>query len=139
MKTYDRDRRITQRQKMLLVALSICGLLAGCHNPATVWSTEVRSPDGLWIAIAQRDQFSGPGNAAVYTTVYLKRTAGRTDPMEILLFNENEGPTDLKMNWLTPSHLEVTYKQPVIIDFQAVKCGGVEISLRDLSDGTRRT
>ena len=53
--------------------------------------------------------------------------------MEVLLLDENQGPTDLKMNWLTSSHLEVTYKQPVVVDFQAIKCGGVDISLRDLS------
>ena len=39
------------------------------------------------------------------------------------------------MNWLTPSHLEVTYKQPAEIDFQAIKCGGVEISVQDVSNG----
>jgi hypothetical protein len=37
---------------------------------------------------------------------------------------------------LTPKHLELTYKGRRMLDFQAVKCHGVDISVRDLSDGT---
>jgi len=125
--------------RKMLAAISICALLAGCHNSATIWSTEARSFDGLWIAVARRDQYGGPGNAGLQTTVLLKRTAGDTRPIEVLLLDESQGPTDLKINWLTPSHLEVTYKQPVSIDFQAIKCAGIDISVRDLSEGTKST
>jgi hypothetical protein len=37
------------------------------------------------------------------------------------------------MNWLTPSHLEVTYDGHADLDFQVVKYGRVAISVRDLS------
>jgi len=38
------------------------------------------------------------------------------------------------MQWLTPTHLEITYKAKAqAIDFQAVKFAGVDISVRDVS------
>jgi hypothetical protein len=37
------------------------------------------------------------------------------------------------MNWLTPTHLELTYKGRRTLDFEAVKCHGVDISVRELS------
>ncbi|MBZ5646209.1 MAG: hypothetical protein LAN37_03175 [Acidobacteriia bacterium] len=46
---------------------------------------------------------------------------------------------DLKMNWPTSSRLEVTYKQPAVIDFQAIKCGGVDISVQDVSSAMPET
>jgi len=137
MTTHGRDRRSTLRRRLLLTSFSIFIVLSGCHNPDTIWSTEVRSPDGQWLALAHRDQFGGPGNAGLFTSISLKRTTGDTRPMQVLLFDENQGPTDLKMNWLTSTHLEVTYTQSATIDFQAIKCGGIDISLRDLSDGPR--
>jgi hypothetical protein len=39
----------------------------------------------------------------------------------------------VEMNWLTPTHLELTFKGNQSIVFQAVKWGGIEISIRDLS------
>lgn len=121
---------------MLMVTLSVCTLLSGCSNVATIWSTEVRSPDGRWLAKALTEQHSGPGNALLQTTVFLKDTKGPKEPIEVLLFTQDAKSIDLKMNWLTPSHLEVIYKQPAVIDFQAIKCAGVEISVRDVSGGT---
>jgi hypothetical protein len=89
--------------------------------------------------MARTDQYSGPGNAGLYTTVFLKHTKGPKDPIEVLLFTQDAKSIDLKMNWLTPSHLEVTYRQPARLDFQAVKCAGVDISVRDLSGETTNT
>jgi hypothetical protein len=138
-------RPITQRARVsrnairnviLFLTISVCAALLACKNAVTIWSTEVQSPDGRWLATARTDQYSGPGNAALLTTVQLKRTQGPKDPIEVLLFMQDAKSIDLKMNWPTPSHLEVTYKQPAVIDFQAIKCGGVDISVRDLSNGT---
>jgi hypothetical protein len=130
-----RGSRSALRKTMLLVAVSVCALLSGCSNVATIWSTEVRSPDGRWLAIAHTDQYSGPGNAALLTTVFLKHTKGPKSPIEVLLFMQDTKSIDLKMNWPTASHLEVSYKQPAVIDFQAIKCGGVDISVQDVSSG----
>lgn len=134
-----RDSRYALCKVMLVLTVSVCALLSGCNNVATIWSIEVRSPDGQWRAIARTDQYSGPGNAGIYTTVTLKRTKGPKSPIDILAFTQNAKSIDLNINWLTPSHLEVTYKQPAVIDFQAIKCGGVDISVRDLANGMPMT
>jgi hypothetical protein len=134
-----RDSCSALRKGMLVLAVSVYALLFGCSNAVTIWSTESRSPDEQWFAIARTDQYSGPGNAALLTTVYLKSTKGRKDPIEVLLFMQNARSIDLKMNWPTPSHLEVTYKQPAVIDFQAIKCAGIDISVQDVSSGTTKT
>jgi hypothetical protein len=124
---------------MLVLTVAVCSLLYGCSNVATTWSTEVRSPDGRWLAKALTAQQSGPGNALLQTTVFLKHTTGPKEPIEVLLFTQDAKSIDLRMKWLTPSHLEVTYKQPAVIDFQAIKCGGVDISVQDVSSGAVRS
>jgi hypothetical protein len=131
-----RDSRSAIPKSILLLTIAVCALLTSCKNGTTIWSTEVQSPDGRWLAMALTEQYSGPGTAALETTVLLKHTKGPKEPIEVLLFAQDTKSIDLKMNWLTPSHLEVTYKQPAAIDFQAIKCGGVDISVRDLSNGT---
>lgn len=40
------------------------------------------------------------------------------------------------MNWLTTTHLELTYKAARTIDSQTIKWLGVDISVRDFSAGT---
>ena len=131
-----RSSRSAIARGMLLLTVAVCTMLTGCKNGTTIWSTEVQSPDGRWRTIAHTDQYSGPGNAGLLTTVYMKRIKGPKEPIEVLLFEQNAKSIDLKMNWLTPTHLEVTYRQPAVIDFQAIKCGGVDISVRDVSNGT---
>ncbi len=44
------------------------------------------------------------------------------------------GTINLKMNWLTPSHLEVTYDGKAEVVFQVVKLADAEVSLRNTSD-----
>jgi hypothetical protein len=129
---------MNSRHTSTLTIIGICVLLSACrNNPTTIWSAEVLSPDGPWIAGARTDQYSGPGNAGLYTTVELRRTSGQKSPMEILLLDQQEtGEVALKMNWLTPSHLEVEYTKHPRLDFQAVKCAGIDISVRDLSSET---
>lgn len=53
----------------------------------------------------------------------------------LMLSSQETTSIEPKVNWLTPSHLEITYRQPASIDFQAIKCAGIEISVRDLSTG----
>jgi hypothetical protein len=130
-----RDRRSALYQAILIFTVSVCVLLSGCSNVATIWSGESRSPDGRWLALAHTYQYSGPGNAGLETVVFLKHTKGPKEPIQVLLLTQNARSIDLKMNWLAPSHLEVTYKQPAVIDFQAIRCGGVDISARDVSGG----
>lgn len=121
-----------------LITIAVCVLLSGC-GPKTIWSAEARSPDGHWVATARTDQYSGPGNAGLYTRVELRRTSGQKSPMEILLLDYQAAypsEANVKIIWLTPSHLEMTYNTHADIDFQAIKCAGIDISVRELPSGS---
>jgi len=68
--------------------------------------------------------------------VTLRQVKGKQDKIEVLQLSQDATQVDLKLNWLSPTHLEITYRQPASVDFQAIKCGGIDISVRDLSSGT---
>jgi hypothetical protein len=88
--------------------------------------------------MARTDQYSGPGNAALAVVVSLKRTSGVSDPIEILSLDEwKNTPANIGLTlvWLTSTHLEISYREPVGIQFQAVKCGGIDISLQSIGNG----
>jgi hypothetical protein len=131
--------------------LGVCALWSGCRptlDDLTVWKAEVRSPDGLWIASARTIQNGGFGSARIDTIVYLQRANASQPPTEVLGF-DCEGPVprpytldnkanaggtiDLKMGWVAPSHLEVTYDGQASLDLQVAKYQDIDISLRDLS------
>ncbi len=113
--------------------LAIFVIACGCRGGETIWGTEARSPDGQWLAVARTDQYSGPGNAALITAVSLKRMKGPKSPIDVLEVFQNSRSMDLKLNWLTSKHLEVSYREPVAIEFQAIKAAGIDISLNDVS------
>ena len=129
------------------VVIGVCLLASGCQDAPTIWMTEVRSPDGLWIASARTIQNGGFGSAHIDTIVYLKQSTVSNRPTEVLRFsclgpaprpyvldNANAGGTiDLTMKWVTPSHLDVTYDRHPNLYFQVAKYGGIDISTRDLS------
>jgi hypothetical protein len=121
------------RKAALALTVMLIVLVVSCRDADTIWSAEARSPDGQWLAVAQTDQYGGPGTAGVITTVYLKRTKGPKTPIDILTLSQSVPSIGLKMNWLESSRLEITYTQQATVQFQAVKCGGVDISVRDLS------
>ena len=125
---------------VLFITGGACLLAAGC-DPAheTISSAESRSPNGYWVASDSTVRYSGPGNAAVISSVYLQRADKSKPPVEILEFF-HDGPGSqtgigLSMKWADPSHLAVAYNGHASIDFQAVKAAGVNISLQDLSGG----
>jgi hypothetical protein len=118
-----------------------CMLMFGCRDEGTtIWSKEMRSPDGRWLATAATRQWSGPGNAYVATTVYLKQKDSQQPPVEVLGFSNDSaypsGVTNVTMDWVTPKHLNVTYGSHATLDFQAVKCSGIDISVSNFSTGT---
>jgi hypothetical protein len=134
------------RPEKLLVFL--CVLLIGC--PATIWRSELKSPDGAWLAVAHTEQDGGFGSAVIYTLVDLESTNGtvnRGKPFNIVVFdcpgpahhayvleNANAGGTiDLHMQWLSPSHLEVSYDGQAKVTLQVAQFAGISISLRDTS------
>jgi hypothetical protein len=133
------------------VVLGICILIGGCKRDVpTIWREELQSPNGKWLAIAHTEQDGGFGSAYIGTSVDLESTDGTTNrgkPVNVLSFDcpgpaphayvldsANAGGTiDLRMKWLDPSHLEVTYDGKATVDFQVVQVSGVSIALRDLS------
>ena len=122
---------------MFAVILCAFFVLFGCKTAPT-WSTESRSPDGKMVVKAEaftNGGFAAPGPSTTF--VYLKQTTGSQKPVLILSFSE--GPPEamqVKMDWVTPAHLEMTYKGQHTIDFQAVRYAGVEISVRNVALGT---
>jgi hypothetical protein len=131
---------------MSLTFLGLCILGGGCQDVATTWSAEARSPDGHWLATARTQQWGGPGTAYDATTVYLKQVKASQAPTRVLVFSHQYATMILKMEWVTPTHLDVTYgasARPgdhVSLDFQVAKISGIDISVRDLSSeaGTTR-
>ncbi|MBU6509706.1 MAG: hypothetical protein KGQ73_05935 [Gammaproteobacteria bacterium] len=123
-----------------LLFLVLCIFSAsGCQQPVTTWSAEVRSPDGLWLAVAQSRQWSGPGTAYDATIVSLKPLKGRQSPMEILDFSHQYATMNLEMNWITATHLNIVYgpsSRPgdqVSVTFQVARYAGIEISIEPLA------
>lgn len=121
-----------------LITIAVCVLLYGC-GPTKTWSAEARSPDGYWLAVARSEQWSGPGNAYDATTVYLKSLMVPQPPTLVLGFSHEYATMNLKMEWATPTHLHVTYGESakpgdhVSLDFQVVRCAGIDISAQHLS------
>ena len=135
-------RRSTQRWKAVVGTLT-CIAITFCSTPATIWSAQFESPDGVWIGTAHTKEWAGPGTAAVETYVFLKQ-ARSSQPPQLIAQLDNEsmwpkGITNIEMTWLTPSHLEVGYRGHATISFQAVKIADLEISIRDLSQESIRS
>ncbi len=61
--------------------------------------------------------------------VRLKRTRGSNAEITILSFSNEAQVADLKMDWISRTHLNVTYPSYAALDFQAVKCAGIDISV----------
>jgi hypothetical protein len=125
-----------------LLIFGACLLASGCRGSETIWSAEARSPDGTMLASARTVAQSGFGTGYIGTIVYLSWAKGSQPKMEILgLSDQSEAPgaANVEMKWLTPTHLELTYKGRHTLDFEAVKCNGVDISVRDLSGETGST
>jgi hypothetical protein len=150
---YDRTTKATTYSasstiSFLIIAV-ICVLAPGCNNGETkvddgetTWSTEARSPDGLWLATAASRSEGGGPTAYDFTIVTLKFLKRSDPPTEILGFTQQSPAMNLRMEWVTPKHLHVTYgprdaSDHVSLDFQVVKMSGVEISVRDLSVETK--
>ena len=123
-----------------LIFIGVCAFATGCNGSDTIWSGEARSPDGRWLAAAETVETSGFGTGDITTIVTLKWVKGSDKPENILVF-AHDGSSATKtirlcMYWVTPSHLEVTYDGHPRVDFQVVKDGDVEISLREISTKT---
>jgi len=119
---------------LLLVGASV--LAPGC-GAAMIWSAESRSPDGMWLASGRTIENAGPGTNDVNTAVYLKRANG-LGPSEMIL-SLAEGPvvppsiTGVRMEWLTPKHLELTYAGGRVLAYRASQSFGIDITVQEFS------
>jgi hypothetical protein len=77
--------------------------------------------------------------------VYLKQVKGSQKPTELLLFSHQYATMNLKMEWATPTHLNVTYgasARPgdhVSLDFQVARVSGIDISVQELPTTASKT
>jgi hypothetical protein len=112
---------------LLLLALSL--FVSGCDNSRTIWSNQVKSPDGRWTATAHSVEHRGPGNNDLETMVYLKPKARKV--VEILGFFHDptllSNTINLEMRWATPERLEVTYTNHPKLYLQKSRVDDVEI------------
>jgi hypothetical protein len=113
-----------------------------CRNTERTWSAEAKSPDGRYVVTAETLRPGGWGTGApAQTTVDLNYTSGHQDSAEIFTFvggpDEPDG-MNVGIKWLSPTQLELTYKGSPTIEFQAVKCRGVDISVREVDSRAAR-
>ena len=125
-----------------LLSLGFCLLTISCRNTERTWSAKAKSPDGRYVVTAETLRPSGWGTGAPPVTVVdLNYTSGHQSSSEILTSTSNSDEPDA-MNvgiiWLSPGLLELTYKDHPSIEFQAVKCRGVDISIRAADDRASR-
>jgi hypothetical protein len=138
MRVIDTDCSSSSVKLSPLLTVAICALIFGCGGSHSIWSAESRSPDGRVLAKASAAATNGGLSilSSTDTKVYLKwATGSRTDTSVLELADASDAPVDtqVEMNWLTPSHLELTFKGNQTIVFQAIKWFGIDISVRDVS------
>jgi hypothetical protein len=124
------------RKTLWLLIFGVCVSASSCDGPKTTWSAESRSPDGKMVVQARTIEPSGIGTGDIGTFVYLNWTSGSQSPTIILAFSDGSdkpGDKSVGVKWLSPSHLELTYKGPRTIDFQAVKAHSIDITVRELA------
>jgi RHS repeat-associated protein len=119
-----------------------CFLMTGCKNTERAWSAQAKSPDGRYVVTAETLRPGGWGTGApAETTVDLNYTSRHQSSSEILTFVGNADGADamdVGINWLTPTRLELTYRGHPTVEFQAVKCRGVDIITREADSRAAR-
>jgi len=106
-------------------------LLGGCESDrAVVWQADAVSPDGAYMTHAETVQQSGPGNAALWTTVEL-RQKWRETGVEILGLSHDLLPRSpgyaVQMKWLGPRRLRLAWAPDSEVNFRAVRAITVDI------------
>lgn len=127
--------KITARRFICAVACLLPTILiASCNYDSKVWSLELKSPDGKHVAYARSDIYRGFGTDGAQTTVDLNWTEGSQKPVGILTLPDApsvpQQKTVVQMKWLSPTDLELDYSGKEEPLFQAVKCYGVNIVLK---------
>jgi hypothetical protein len=135
----------------LLASLTagLCVLLSCCtsEDDVTVWKASFPSSDGSYIATARTLQNGGFGSNSIQTEVLLAQVGRTAHPIEVVGFGcdgpmprpytldnvaNAGGSIDLHIEWITPNHLHVTYRNHPEIYFQAIKFNNIVITLDSL-------
>lgn len=124
------------RRAALWLCVSAMLIVSGCHDSPTItWKSEQPSPDGHWVAVAHSEIIGNFGGQYDQTLVQLKEVGRQSPENTILILSHEYKDIILSMNWDTPSHLSIRYRESprpgdhVDINFQAIKCGNVTISV----------
>ena len=73
--------------------------------------------------IVHRSELVDVQTFALISTVTLRRVRGKTDEIVVLQLSQQERE-NLELQWISPSHLEIAFKRPAEIDFQATSALG---------------
>lgn len=116
-----------------LLPLLLGGLCAACtEDSAVVWQRSVKSPNGSSVAVAKTTQYSGPGTAAVFTTVDIVRADGEGKPVEVLVFEDpsevNPAAIQVEMSWKDTALLDIAYPKNAKLSFRADLYGKTTIA-----------
>jgi hypothetical protein len=128
-----RDQRVRRIFGLVVLALMSVTLL-GC-GPKTVWSTQVVSPDGRWIAGARTEVWSGPGVGTVESTIYLARSDKPRDFTDVISYPENPANPHPQITWESDDELVVRVPNPTTVDLQMIKLANIRIRLEALPNG----
>jgi hypothetical protein len=144
-------QKVSAKPRVLFLLILGAAIWSGCVSKKglTVWTLEVPSPDGKWVAIADTVQNGGFGSAYIATSVYLRRTRSSREATTMLELScqgqiphpyalDNSanagGSVHLAVQWLDSSHLHVTYDSHPEVLFHALTLGEVHISVDDHSE-----
>jgi hypothetical protein len=123
-----------------LVPIIVAVQIAACGGrPEIIWSQESRSPDGRWLAIAETQSVSGPGNNYFGTVVSLQRSDS-SERQTILAFSQNDltraklAHNHPSVSWSSPSQLNVVFARLPEFDAIATRYDGVSIAVSAQSD-----
>lgn len=127
------------RRCQILGLMALTTMLVGC-GPSIMSQAQQKSPDGKLVAIA-RSQLVGPGfgQDVPETIVEIRGPNYQETPKTILLLTHEYPTIPISLKWLSPTQLSVVYsrnKGPgdhVVVVFQAVRWGDVDITAMDLS------
>jgi len=124
-----------QLRQPAIALIGVSLALVSCREPnETTWSIQSSSSDQAWLASAHSEHTNhGFGGESVWTTVETKQNIPNSKPVEVLLFEEGpDSVHDLKMNWPSPDHLDITYRGNPPITFQAIKAFGKDVTVEKL-------
>lgn len=127
---------LTARRCAIVAALAAATLAittTSCSNWKT-WSARAVSPDGRYVATAETVRPGGWGTgSAPVTTVQLNWTVGSQAPSLVFAVAavaadaDKPGLLNIGLRWAAPDRLEIRYSKQETVQFQAVKCDGVDI------------